>query len=219
MLRIRDINVLYRKGPRTVQAVDGASLELAPGEFVVVKGPSGSGKTTLLLVAGGLLKPNTGKVLVDGQDPYALSADDRAHLRAEKIGFVFQQFHLVPYLSVLDNVLTPCLAFPSEDARQRAEELLAHFGLADRIHHVPAELSTGERQRTAMARALLNRPKLLLADEPTGNLDDQNGQIALRHLGEFAQAGGAVLLVTHDARAAAFARRTLQLQEGKLRAD
>jgi ABC-type lipoprotein export system ATPase subunit len=196
--------------------VDGISLTVAPGEFVAVQGPSGCGKTTLLLAAGGLLQPSSGLVLVNGQDPYALSPEDRARFRAAHLGFVFQQFHLIPYLSVLDNVLAPCIALPPAGAGDRACELIAHFGLEDRALHVPAELSTGERQRVALARALLNRPKLLLADEPTGNLDRDNARIVLGYLAEFAKSGGAVLLVTHDAAAAEFAQRTLRLIEGRL---
>jgi putative ABC transport system ATP-binding protein len=183
---------------------------------VAVQGPSGCGKTTLLLAAGGLLQPSNGRVLIDGQDPYAFSPEQRARFRGQKIGFVFQQFHLIPFLSVLDNILAPTLAFPTPDAPEHARELIAHFGLQDRVHHVSASLSTGERQRTALARALLNRPKLLLADEPTGNLDGDNGVIVLNCLAEFAKNGGAVLLVTHDSAAVQAAHRVVCLCEGKL---
>ncbi|MDP7578071.1 MAG: ATP-binding cassette domain-containing protein, partial [SAR202 cluster bacterium] len=133
-----------------------------------------------------------------------------------RIGFVFQQYHLLPYLSVLDNVLLPCLARAISDARRRSEELIKHLGLTDRKHHTPAELSSGECQRTALARAILARPGLLLADEPTGNLDEQNAATVLDHMAEFARAGGAVLLVTHDAQAAGYAQRTLRLIDGNL---
>jgi len=216
MLRIIHLSKLYQGPQGTVQALDGVSLAVEPGEFVAIQGPSGSGKTTLLLAAGALLRPTGGRVLLNGQDPYALPTKQRARLRAESIGFVFQQYHLVPYLSVLDNVLTPSLAMPRPEARARAEELVARFGLQERIHHLPAQLSTGERQRVALARALLNRPGLLLADEPTGNLDAGNSEMVLRYLTEFAQEGGAVLLVTHDAGAARHAGRILQLTNGKL---
>ena len=216
MLRTTDLSKLYPNPQGTVRALDGVSLAVESGEFVAVRGPSGCGKTTLLLAAGGLLRPTEGQVLVNGQDPYTLSPDERARLRAENIGFVFQQYHLVPYLSVLDNVLAPSLAMPRPGVRARAEELVARFRLMDRMHHLPAELSTGERQRTALARALLNRPGLLLADEPTGNLDADNSEVVLSCLSEFAQDGGAVLLVTHDAGAVQYARRVLQLRNGKL---
>ena len=148
-----------------------------------------------------------------------MSPNERAGFRATHIGFVFQQFHLVPYLSVLDNVLTATLGVTEKEAelsRQRAMELIEQFGLTSRIKHRPAQLSTGERQRTAMARAMLNRPRLLLADEPTGNLDDENSEIVLQHLGQFARDGGAVLLVTHDQRASKFASIQLQMTDGKL---
>ena len=204
------------KGPdKVVHAVESASLEIGRGEFLSVQGPSGCGKTTLLLVAGGLLEPDGGKVLVDGQDPYALSGDRRARFRAQKIGFVFQQFHLIPYLTVLDNILAPSIAAGTRPL-ERAKELILHFNLDSRINHVPAELSTGERQRVALARSLLNQPVVLLADEPTGNLDRKNAQIVLEYLKEFARGGGAVLLVTHEPFAAEFAERTIGMAEGKL---
>ena len=212
LLELAQITKTYRAGHSgEVRALTGVSLSLAAGEFVAVQGPSGCGKTTLLLIAGGLLAPTEGGVRLNQQDPYAMSADQRAGFRAKHLGFVFQQFHLVPYLSVLDNVLAPALAAAMPDARDRAEELVAHFGLQSRRLHVPGELSTGERQRTALARALLNRPKLLLADEPTGNLDRENAGIVLDHLVEFSRAGGAVLLVSHEEQAVKHADRIIHL--------
>lgn len=216
LLALHSVSKTYRDGPRQIRAVDRVSLELAEGEFVAVQGPSGCGKSTLLLMAGGLLTPDSGEVRIAGENPYALSSDARARFRAENVGFVFQQFHLVPYLDVLGNVLAPAMAARRPDAESRARELIAHFGLADRIHHVPGKLSTGERQRTALARALLNRPKLLLADEPTGNLDRENAVAVLGYLREFAEHGGGVLLVTHDPRAANVADRTVEIRDGQL---
>ncbi|HXG11651.1 MAG TPA: ABC transporter ATP-binding protein [Gemmataceae bacterium] len=212
LLEVRHLSKSYRGPKGMVRALDGMSLTVGAGEFVAVQGPSGCGKTTLLLAAGGLLRPDQGQVLVAGRDLYALSDEERARFRAATIGFVFQQFHLVPYLSVLDNVRAPALALKTANARQRAEQLIETFGLTHRRHHVPAELSTGERQRTALARALLNRPKLLLADEPTGNLDRESGQAVLGYLAEFARDGGAVLLATHDPRAAEFAHRIIPME-------
>ena len=212
MLEVRSLSKSFRGPGETVCALADFSLTVAAGEFVAVQGPSGCGKTTLLLAAGGLLQPDRGQVVVAGTDLYALPEEERARIRAAAIGFVFQQFHLVPYLSVLDNVRAPALARQTPDARQRAEQLIEQFGLGHRLHHVPAELSTGERQRTALARALLNRPKLLLADEPTGNLDRESGRAVLGHLADFAQAGGAVLLATHDPRAAEYAHRIVPLE-------
>ena len=217
MLRITDLSKKYSKAPDAViRALDGVSLNIEPGEFVVVQGPSGSGKTTLLLSAGGLLPPSAGAVEFDGRNLYRMSQSERARLRAREIGFVFQQFYLVSYLNVLENVLTPSLALPDPQARIRASELIGHFKLTDRISHLPAELSTGERQRVGLARALLNKPRFLLADEPTGNLDQDNTAIVLGYFAEFARSGGTVLMVTHSASAAEYAHRTVQLKQGKL---
>jgi ABC-type lipoprotein export system ATPase subunit len=211
MLEIHELSKTYRGPAGAVRALHGLSLDVAAGEFVAVQGRSGCGKTTLLLAAGGLLRPDAGRVRVAGQDLYALSEEARARFRAAHLGFVFQQFHLIPYLSALDNVLAAALALKVPDARARAERLLADLGLAERARHVPAALSTGERQRTALARALLHCPQLLLADEPTGNLDRASADIVLDQLAGFARAGGAVLLVTHDPEAAARAQRVVRL--------
>ncbi|NQV23606.1 MAG: ABC transporter ATP-binding protein [Rhodopirellula sp.] len=216
LVEIQDVRKTYQGGSGAVLAVDGVSLSLEAGEFVAVQGPSGCGKSTLLLLAGGLLAPESGSVQVAGEDPYALAPDARSRFRAENIGFVFQQFHLVPYLSVLDNVLAPSIATGSTGQESRAKELIERFGLTHRIQHVPGELSSGERQRAALARALLNQPKVLLADEPTGILDTENATEVLKHLREFASSGGAVLLVTHDAQAAAAADRVIHIRDGKL---
>ena len=215
LLQFNDVSKIYTGNDREVRALDGVCLALDAGQFVAVRGASGCGKSTLLLTAGGLLKPGSGKVAVHETSLYDLSPEQRARFRARVIGFVFQQFHLVPYLSVLDNVLAATLAAPIKNARQRAESLLTQFNLDDRAHHVPAELSTGERQRTALARALMHQPQLLLADEPTGNLDPENAQAVLDALREFANAGGAVLLVTHDDRSADAADQVMQMDVGR----
>lgn len=206
------------EGPHgTVTALDDVSLSLAKGELLAINGPSGCGKSTLLLTAAGMLRPNRGKVrLLDSQNPYDLSADMRSRLRAGSIGFVFQQFHLIPYLSVRENILAPQLAAPVENPAERALELIRQFGLAERAEHIPSQLSTGERQRTALARALFNRPSIILADEPTGNLDDENSEIVLEQLRDYASSGGSVLLVTHDSRAAEYATRAIKMKSGKL---
>ena len=203
-----------------VPALADVSLEVKRGEFVAVLGPSGSGKTTLLLCAGALMEPDRGRVMLAGVEPYAVSSGRRAGLRAEKVGFVFQQFHLVPYLTVLENVLAPSLGSSAAEKQRRgpdrARELIERFGLAERARHVPAELSVGECQRAALARALFNEPEVLLADEPTGNLDPDNAATVLSALRGFAAGGGAVLLVTHDREAAGSADRTLRLEAGRL---
>lgn len=216
MLRIEQITKTFHVGSAAVHAVRGASVEVRPGEYVAVQGPSGCGKSTLLMMAGGLLRPDQGRVIVDGADLYALGDGERASFRAQRIGFVFQRFHLVPYLNVEDNVLAVTLAREIPRARDRALELLERFGLTPRIRHYPSQLSTGERQRVALARALLAQPKLVLADEPTGNLDLENGTQVLTSLAEAAKSGVAVVLVTHDPEAASFASRTVRMRQGQV---
>ena len=218
MIRLKDVTKVYRGPQGEVRALDGVSLHVAPGEFVAVKGPSGSGKSTLLLAVGGMARPTGGTVSVDGTDVYALSGPARASFRALKVGFVFQMFHLVPYLSVLENVLLPTLAKAAGDGRARAVELIERFGLGHRLGHKPAELSTGERQRVAMARALLNRPRLILADEPTGNLDPDSSRDVMGYLAEFHRDGGTILFVTHEDLAEDYAQRTIRIRQGKLEA-
>jgi len=215
MLSLRHVNKSFTSHGHTVSAVADVSLDVQAGEFVAVQGPSGCGKSTLLLMAGGLLAPDSGEVCLQGENPYRLSPERRARLRAERVGFVFQQFHLIPYLNVRENVLAAGLAH-NDIGVARADELLAQFGLSSRALHLPSELSIGERQRTALARALFNRPQILLADEPTGNLDPANAAIVWQHFLDFAAAGGAVLLVTHDANAAAVAGRRIALAAGRI---
>lgn len=219
MIRFSSVCKTFRGPEGPVAALRDFTVEISAGEFVVARGPSGSGKSTMLLVAGGLLSPTSGTLSIDGQDPYALSPAQRGAIRAAQIGFVFQQFHLIPYLSVRDNILAPAVALPNPEATNRADELIEHFGLRERRHHLPAQLSTGERQRTALARAVLNRPKILLADEPTGNLDEDNGGIVLEHLAGFVRDGGTVLMVTHEQSGIAHADRVLRLQGGILLSD
>ncbi len=216
MLEFKNVGRSFDVTQGQVEALSGVSFSLTPGELLAVRGPSGCGKTTLLLIAGGLLSPSSGQMILDGRDPYELSPERRSGLRAQTIGFVFQQFHLIPYLTVRQNIQVASLAVPANEAAERTQELISHFGLADRADHVPAKLSTGERQRTALARALLNRPKVILADEPTGNLDEDNAQTVLGYLSQYVTDGGCVLLVTHDVRAAEHATRSLQMSKGRL---
>jgi putative ABC transport system ATP-binding protein len=216
MLEFKNVSKLFNGNQGKVTALKGVSFSVRPGELLAVRGPSGCGKTTLLLTAGGLLRPSDGQISLDGQDPYALSPEMRSRLRARTIGFVFQQFHLIPYLTVRQNIMTASLAAPFKQAQERARQLISRFGLQDRADHVPARLSTGERQRTALARALLNEPKVILADEPTGNLDEDNAQTVFGYLSRYVSDGGCVLLVTHDARAAAHATRSLQMSRGQI---
>ena len=219
MIRCDEVTKVFRKNGSEVTSLDRFTAEVAEGEFVAVRGPSGSGKTTLLLTLGGMQRPSDGSVQLAGRDLYALSPAERARLRSSEIGFVFQMFHLVPYLDLLGNVLLACPGKPSAEVRQRASGLMDELGLADRASHRPGELSAGERQRLAVARALLNRPKLILADEPTGNLDPENAAEVIRHLADFHRGGGTVVLVTHGAAADAHADRTLRLEQGRLVAN
>lgn len=218
VLRASGLKKIYKSGKKNeVKALDGVSLEIGKGELVSVTGPSGCGKTTLLLIAGGLLYPDQGDIVLDDLNLYNISSSDRDRERAQKIGFVFQQFYLVPYINILENVMIPSIGSNSYSAslENRAIELITQFNLAHRINHKPGELSTGERQRVALARALINQPSILLADEPTGNLDDDNAEVVLRFISDFAGGGGAVLLVTHDNRISKHAHRSYRMNNGK----
>jgi len=216
MIRLENVSKVYRTANGSVHALREVTLEVEPGEFVAVQGPSGCGKSTLLLIAGGLSMPTSGRVVVGGEELPAVSPAERANFRAERVGFVFQMFHLLPYLNVVENVVAAALPGRHAAARERAAELLEKFQLGHRLTHRPAELSAGERQRVAIARALVNQPDLVLADEPTGNLDPQSATGVLDLLGEFHRGGGTVLLVTHQQQAAGYAGRTLRLQDGSV---
>ena len=219
MIRCDEVTKIFRKNGSEVTSLNRFTADIGAGEFVAVRGPSGSGKTTLLLTLGGMQRPSAGLVQFSGRDLYGLSPADRAGLRSGEIGFVFQMFHLVPYLDLMGNVLLASPGKPGPAVRKRAGELLDKLGLTERVSHRPGELSAGERQRLAVARALLNRPKLILADEPTGNLDPENAAEVVRHLAEFHQAGGTVVLVTHGTAADTHADRFLSLKQGRLLAD
>lgn len=220
VLALHQLRKLYTADGHEVAAVDKVSFTIQAGEFVTLQGPSGSGKSTLLFMVAALLAPDSGTVEVDGIDPYQLSSAKRSRFRAERIGMVFQDFRLLPYLDVRRNVLAPTLAGGGgTGAASRADVLIAQLGLTPRRHHLPKQLSAGEQQRTALARALLCSPSLLLADEPTGNLDEENSEQVLAQLRTFALAGGAVLAATHDPAVAAAADRRLLLRDGQLRTD
>ena len=204
---------------RAVHAMQDVSLQLNAGEFVAIRGKSGCGKSTLMLTLGGLQRPDAGVVRVAGQAIYEYPADRRAAFRAKNIGFVFQQFHLIPYLTVQENVLAARLGLRAKSngqAHSDAMSLIDRVGLTDRARHKPSELSMGECQRVALARALMNRPRLILADEPTGNLDGENADMVLRALREIADEGTAVLLVTHDAHCEQYVDRSMRMAAGRL---
>jgi putative ABC transport system ATP-binding protein len=202
----------------SLRAVDGLSFSIAPGEWVALMGPSGSGKTTLINILGGLDMLTSGRVMVDSVDLAKLTESEMVRYRAEKVGFVFQQFHLVPYLTAVENVMLAQYFHSATDERQ-ASEALQRVGLGDRLTHLPAQLSGGEQQRVAIARALINEPKLILADEPTGNLDEVNEAIVLQIFRELHNAGHTILMVTHDPDIARQADRRIELQHGHLHFD
>lgn len=216
MFRLEDVSKLYRRRQQEIVAFQADSLNIDAGEYVAVVGPSGSGKTTLLSLLGGMLSPNTGKVWLDGQSLYELPVAERTRLRREQIGFVFQTFNLLPYLNAAENVQVPLLlnGTPQAEQRDRAVGLLEQVGLADRIDHKPGELSTGQQQRVALARTLANNPRVILADEPTGNLDPESREAVLSMFDQFVRDGRTVVMVTHDPAAAQRARRRLRLQNG-----
>lgn len=216
MLKLENITKTYHTKKGAFRALNNICLSVEHGQLVVVQGPSGSGKTTLLLTAGTLLKPDSGSVTINDKNPYHLLPQKISDLRNTAIGFVFQQFYLIPYLNVRDNILAPLAAASKKNNKKHADELIAHFNLTQRANHFPDQLSTGERQRTALARALINQPKLILADEPTGNLDDANAQTVLQYLAEFAQNDCAVLIVTHDPKVKSFAHKTVNLVDGSI---
>ena len=217
VIALRQLSMKYTLGAARLPILEGIDLDIADGERVAVTGPSGCGKTTLLLLLSGLERPSSGSVRIDGIALEDLDADALADLRRDHIGIVFQSFHLIPSLSALDNVALPLEIAGARDARARALELLDRVGLAQRARHFPSQLSGGEQQRVAIARALVHRPKLVLADEPTGNLDEHTGERVAQLL--FAlntEVGATLMLVTHDPSLAARCGRVLRLHEGTL---
>ncbi|MFI4992387.1 MAG: ABC transporter ATP-binding protein [Solirubrobacterales bacterium] len=219
MLELQDLVKHYHTaGEETVRAVDGVSMSVAAGEMVALYGPSGSGKTTLLLMVAALLAPTSGKVLVNGRDISSLSEREASHFRLQEMGFVRQNFDLLPGVSTIDNTVLKLLKnTPWKEAHVRVQPLLERLGLGGRLTHRSETLSMGERQRVMIARALSTEPKLLLADEPTGSLDTQRGREVLELLTELCRERGvAIVLVSHDPQAAAYADRVLALRDGKL---
>jgi putative ABC transport system ATP-binding protein len=221
MIELERIERRYAMSGQTVQALDGVDIQIARGEFVAVTGASGSGKSTLLNVLGCLDKPDAGRYRLDGVDVAGCDDVATSELRNRRIGFVFQSFHLLPRLNVLENVLLPqrYARHPDPDAPQRAQTLLHRVGLESRMLHRPNELSGGQMQRAAIARALLMRPALLLADEPTGNLDSRSAADVLGLIDEVHASGQTVVLVPHDAEVAARAPRRIRLRDGKVEHD
>lgn len=216
MFRLENVSKVYRKREQAVIAFHAEALSIGRGEYVAVVGPSGSGKTTLLSILGGMLSPDTGTVQFDGESLYELPLGERTKRRREQIGFVFQTFNLVPYLTALENVSLPLYltGLPTSAHRDRAAELLAYVGLGNRLDHKPGELSTGQQQRVALARTLANNPCVILADEPTGNLDPESREAVLSMFDRFVLERRTIVMVTHDPAAARRAQRRLCLREG-----
>jgi putative ABC transport system ATP-binding protein len=204
-----------RKEFGNVRALAGISFKVEEGEWIAIMGPSGSGKTTLINILGGLDTPTGGQAVVDGTDVARLNEAGLTRYRAEKIGFIFQQFHLVPYLTALENVML-AQYFHSTTDETEAREALVRVGLSDRVTHLPAQLSGGEQQRVAVARALINHPKLVLADEPTGNLDEGNQETVIQLLRELHNEGHTILMVTHDPALGCLADRRIELAHGRI---
>ena len=220
MLVARDLTKEYRSGDHQLAVLRDVTFDIPTGAFVAIVGPSGSGKTTLLGLLAGLDTPSRGSVLLDGADLTAMSEDERARLRGEKVGFVFQSFQLIPTLTALENVQVPLELQGDTRATARARDALARVGLAERVHHYPTQLSGGEQQRVAIARAFANSPRILFADEPTGNLDGATGGHIVDLLDELNRESGAtVVLVTHDSTIAARAGRTIRLRDGVVVSD
>ena len=219
MIRLKNVTKAYpakaEENGAVIRALDNISLEVAPGEWLAMMGPSGSGKSTMVNLIGCLDRPTSGEILLDGVNVAGMSTSELNRVRAEKIGFVFQQFHLVPYLTAVENVML-AQYFHSMTDEQEALEALERVGLRERAHHLPAHLSGGEQQRVCIARALINDPKIVLADEPTGNLDAQNEEIVLRLLRELHQQGRTIVMVTHDPVVARLADRRIELHHGRI---
>jgi putative ABC transport system ATP-binding protein len=221
LISVREVTRLYDMGEETIRALDAVSFDVSAGEFVAIMGPSGSGKSTMMNLIGALDVPTSGTLLIDGRDIKSLSSDELAALRNRTIGFVFQQFNLLPRTTALQQVMLPLLyAHPKRhDAEAIARRRLEQVGLADRMHHHPRQLSGGQQQRVAIARALANDPKILLADEPTGALDSKTSAEIMQLFAELNGEGITVILVTHEPDVAAYARRRIGFRDGRIVED
>ena len=221
MFQLNNVTKTYERRGQTVNALLDTTLSIGDNEFIALVGPSGSGKTTMLSLLGGMMAPTSGEVLFRGESLYDMSLAERTKLRLKSLGFVFQSFNLVPWLSAIENVQVP-LSLAGESAsmqQSRAAELLDRVGLSDRLHHLPSELSQGQQQRVALARTLANDPQVILADEPTGNLDPDSREQVMNLFSEFHTEGRSVVMVTHDQFAAEYAKRSLRLSEGVIEVE
>lgn len=220
-IRIEELHKEYASGAGVVAALDGVALEVAEGSFLGVMGPSGSGKSTFLSVLGALCHPSRGSVSIDGIELYALGPEQLADFRREYLGFVFQAFNLIPYLTALENVMLPLAvkALPAREKRERARQVLERVGLGARLSHLPSQLSGGEQERVAIARALVNRPPLILADEPTGSLDTASSAAIMQLLAELNRDGQTIVMVTHNAETRGYFDRIVTLRDGRIAGD
>ena len=219
MIELKHVNKTYRKDAEEVRALAGVSMSIGAGEFVAVVGPSGSGKSTLMNILGALDRPDSGSYAFDGGDVASFTPDELARLRNEKVGFVFQTFHLLPKTTAQENVELPLIYSRRADISGLGLRALEQVGLGDRAKHLPSELSGGQQQRVAVARALVNDPELILADEPTGNLDTRAGLEILAIFQELNRKGKTVVLITHDAAVASMAHRIVEIVDGKIVSD
>jgi putative ABC transport system ATP-binding protein len=212
---------IYKVGDTEIRALNSVSLKIQKGEYVSIVGPSGSGKTTLFNVIGGLEPVDEGEIWVDDKPVHKLKEEELAHLRREKLGFIFQDFYLLPTATALENVMMPQIGFkPTKEIKERAEMLLEKVGLKDRLHHLPSRLSGGERQRVAIARAFVTEPDIILADEPTGNLDSENSLMVIELLESLhREKGTTILLITHNLDLANRAKRQINIRDGKIVRD
>jgi putative ABC transport system ATP-binding protein len=218
IIKVENVKKIYRMGDNEVRALDGVSLVVEEGEFLIVMGPSGSGKTTLLHLMGCLDKPTEGEIYIASTPVSKLNDSQLAKIRNKMVGFVFQQFNLLPRLTALENVELPMIyaGVPKSARRKKAKELLELVGLGDRLHHRPTQLSGGQMQKVAIARALANDPMVLLADEPTGNLDSKSGEEILKIFSELNERGQTIIIVTHDPEVAKHAGRIVRMRDGKI---
>lgn len=216
MLKLENIIKVFHSKQQDVIALNKINLEVAPGEFLLIKGSSGCGKSTLLFTLGGMLKPSSGRVLIEGKDLYGLSTGDILDYRAHTMGFVYQSYHLIPYLNIQENILLVNKLGKQVTTVEEVQALAEQFNLQDRLKHKPSELSVGEKQRAALMRALVCKPKLLLADEPTGNLDPANSEIIMQHFQTFQQQGGTIVMASHNSDADHLATREIKMAHGEI---
>ena len=221
VLRMRGVRKIYKMGKVEVHALRGIDLSVARGERLSIIGPSGSGKSTLMHILGLLDRPTSGMVHIDGEDISKMDDNQLSYFRGKEIGFIFQAFYLVPSLDALENVMLPMIFYnvPKEEREKKAREVLGRLGLDDRLHHLPSELSGGQGQRVAIARALVNNPSILLADEPTGNLDSKSGEEVLKVFDQLHEEGRTIITVTHDLSVARRSPRIVRIMDGVVESD